>query len=480
MAETYLRHKLRSVTFLSLCTSFIALFIPQSATVEAQAFNYPHGIHLRAGIYAGLPLLSTNGDYVNGYIPTPPPGISLEGNYELNSNIFLGYDFGKWSVALEHRFHRYRPDSFFTGALNRLGNPTVFNHHDIGLIVGRNFISKNARLHQIGLGYTVNNIGSSFLGYDANQPGVFPATINLEYNSFSFRYARQLLRPSLLMGPRWYHHFMLQFSTDFAPEIALQSVVTSHSFFRFGFGLQYQFSGLWQPPVVKVNKEKVIRPKPVKEQTSTRLKLIAGLRVELPISAFASNINWYDPPSDFDFEYNQFTIAPTVGVRYYAKNNRMAYTYVPGLKKTVLNYSHIPPDFEGGQISAVMRYGTWVVDQHFDFQWFSNGLQPDTKKKKARRTLGVGFSVMNPFASYIETNIPAVAGKEISLMYFTFNAFAGFELGKRGWGKGFFIEPRLMFVPRMPDFSVSENKLRVMSGLRLYKEIHIGSSKNKE
>lgn len=117
-----------------------------------------------------------------------------------------------------------------------------------------------------------------------------------------------------------------------------------------------------------------------------------------------------------------------------------------------------------------------MVDQHFDFQWFSNGYHSLINKRKKRRALGVGLSIMNPFASYTETNIPEAAGKQISLTYLTYNAIAGFELGTKGLGKGFFIEPRLMFIPNMPDYSVASKKLRVMTALRIYKEINLRKS----
>jgi hypothetical protein len=109
------------------------------------------GFHVQAGAYVGLPLLSTNGDYVYAIPPSPGPGISLEGSWEVNSNISIGYDFRKWNVALEHRFHKQTPDSFHMLAAAQLGNPEVFNHHDIGIIIGRNMLSNKARLHQIGL-----------------------------------------------------------------------------------------------------------------------------------------------------------------------------------------------------------------------------------------------------------------------------------------------------------------------------------------
>jgi len=450
------------------------------AGVRGQSFRYPQGLHVQAGGYVGLPLLSTNGDYVFGTVPTPSPGIILEGSWEVNSDISIGYDFRKWSVTLRHRFHRYNPDSVFLRFAAQLENPRVFNHHDAGIIISRNLISRKARAHQIGIGFTVNNIGSSHRGFDARQPDIFPATIRNQYNSLSFQYARQLLKPLPERGSSWFNHFYLKFSTDYAPDIPLQSVVTVHRFFRFGLGLQYQFSSLWQPPVVPVRKVNPFNIAKNTKRMTSPLKLTAGLRFELPISAFSGGILYPPTPSDYDFEYNQFTMAPSVGVRYYLPDSRWAFTYLPGLKRTVLNYNGIPNDYFGSQIAAVMKYGIWVVDQHFDVQWFARQHNAQTERVKARRTYGIGFSVMNPFASYIETTIPEATGKRISLTYGTFNLFTGWELGTKGFGKGTFFEPRVMLIPRMPAYSVAdENKLRVMTGVRIYKEIDLKKRKNK-
>lgn len=457
----------------NLFYGLISFFVSQTfmSDADCQSFNYPKGIHLKAGASIWLPLLSTGGDYINASVPTPAPTIILEGNWEINSDITIGYDFKKWNVSLQHRFHKYTPDSIYLISAPQLDNPTVFKHHDLGILIGRNIISRKARLHQIGLGFTRNNIGSSYSGYDANQNDIYPAAISNQYNSFSFQYARQLLKPTLTIGSKWFNHFFLKFSADYALDIPLQSVITEHNFFRFGLGLQYQISSLWQNPVVPVKKNTTKKVSRKQEPKEFPLKLTAGIRIELPISAFNGNIMYYNPASDY--EYNQFTIAPTAGVRYYLDKNRLAFTYVPGLKKTVLNFKEIPDDYTGGQFGAAMKYGKWVVDQHFDFQWFSNGYHELINRRKPRRALGLGLSVMNPFASYTESSIPEAMGQEISLTYFTYNLICGFELGAKGFGKGLFIEPRIMFIPKMPDYSVAEQKLRVMTGLRIYKEINL-------
>ena len=102
-------------------------------------------------------------------------------------------------------------------------------------------------MHQIGIGLTINNIGSSYIGYDASEAGIYiyPATINNQYNTLSFQYSRQLVEPSLKTGLKWFNHVYLKFSADYTPDIPLQSLVAEHSFFRFGLGLQYQLSSLW-------------------------------------------------------------------------------------------------------------------------------------------------------------------------------------------------------------------------------------------
>ena len=243
-----------------LFNRLMALIVFQTCclNVFCQSFNMPNGINIKVGASVWLPLLSTGGDYVYGTGGTPPPTIILEGNWEVNSDITIGYDFKKWNVSFQHRYHKYTPDSFYLISASQLDNPTVFKHHDLGIIIARNLISRRARLHQIGLGLTINNIGSSYIGFDANEAGIYiyPATINNQYNTLSFQYSRQLVEPSFKTGSKWFNHFYLKFSADYTPDIPLQSLVTEHSFFRFGLGLQYQLSSLWQAPVVPAIKKK--------------------------------------------------------------------------------------------------------------------------------------------------------------------------------------------------------------------------------
>lgn len=110
-------------------------------------------------------------------VPTPPPTIVLEGQWEWNTSLSAGYDFGKWNVQLRHRYHRQFTDRLYRSMATLLGNRPVLHHHDLGIIASRNLVSAKGRFHQLGLGFVASNMGSRFNGYDANQPDVFPAVI---------------------------------------------------------------------------------------------------------------------------------------------------------------------------------------------------------------------------------------------------------------------------------------------------------------
>lgn len=398
--------------------------------------------------------------------------VSLEGTWERNTDFSFGYDFGKWSVMLGHRFHLLKTDSFFRTSTSAFSNPARFRHHDLSLLVGLTQISRQGRVHQLQAGFTVNNVGSSYRGLDVNQPDQFPATISNQYNSFNLNYLRQLIAMRGRNGSRWFHHFYLKLSADYAPNISLPQVRTKHQFFRFGLGLQYQFSSLWQRPMASKALLPVVSGE-VKPKALGRFSLLAGVRAELPISAFREVLP-NDPPSDYDFEFNQFAAAPTLGVRYYFAGRRLAATYVPGVKKTVVDMKTVPADFDGSQVAAVMKFGRWVVDHHLDFQWYLKEGERWNGTRKKRVAFGTGLAWMNPGLSIVETTVPEIAGRRLRVDYFTVNAFASFELGRDGFFKNFFVEPRLMLVPSMPAFSIADRRLHVMSTLRIYKELFAG------